>query len=120
MGSPSCFGHGVIESSNERFFVSALWHWLLNVTGTHASGSGEWYNFWSGFGSDFGEVAILGGLITVVRHQNCTVKGCYRLGRHEYEMDGVKHKLCRVHHPAIDQHHHVTGEEIQAHFAAKN
>jgi len=98
--------------------MSAVWHWFLNVTGTRPSSSPLWYNFWSGFGSDIGEVAIIGGLITVIRHQNCGVKGCFRFGRHEYEMNGVKHKLCRTHHPAIDENHRMTSEEVTAHYAA--
>lgn len=96
----------------------SVWHWFLNVTGTHPSGSGEWYNFWSGFGSDIGEIAIIGSLITIVRHQNCAVKGCLRFGRHEYDMDGVKHKVCRTHHPGIDETHRLTGQELADHFAA--
>ena len=35
------------------------------------------YNFWSGFGSDIGELAIVGALY---RHVNCHEKGCWRLG----------------------------------------
>ena len=108
-----------IENSSERTHMGSVWHWFLNMTGTHPSGSGEWYNFWSGFGSDIGEVVIIGGLVTVVRHQNCGIKGCYRLGRHEYEINGVKHKLCRTHHPAIDEHHKLSSTEVTEHYEAK-
>jgi len=41
--------------------------------------SGPWYAFWSGFGSDLGELAIVGAII---RHVNCHQKGCWRLGHH--------------------------------------
>lgn len=50
---------------------------LLDVLGV--TGSGRMYNFWSGFGSDLGELAIVGA---VVRHVNCSQRGCWRLGHH--------------------------------------
>jgi len=98
--------------------MGAIWHWILHFTGTLPLVPNATYNFWSGFGSDIGEVAIISALITIVRHQNCGVKGCYRFGRHEYEMNGVKHKLCRTHHPGIDEKHRMTSEEVTAHYAA--
>ena len=51
---------------------------LLHVLGID-SASGPWYAFWSGFGSDLGELAIVGA---IVRHVNCHSKGCWRLGHH--------------------------------------
>jgi hypothetical protein len=57
------------------------------------------YEFWSGIGSDIGEVAILGGLVTIARHLNCHVKGCWRLGGHAVE--GTPFRTCRKHHPNI-------------------
>ncbi len=57
------------------------------------------YQFWSGIGSDIGEVAILGGVITLARHVNCHVKGCWRLGGHAVE--GTPFRTCRKHHPNI-------------------
>ena len=45
----------------------------------------RWYGFWSGFGSDLGELAIVGGLIAVVRRHNCEVHRCWRMGRHRTE-----------------------------------
>lgn len=76
-------------------------HWLAVHTGSTATLSGPWYNFWSGFGSDIGEVAILGGLVSMARKANCHAKGCWRIGTHEYEKDGVTHKLCHHCHPAL-------------------
>jgi hypothetical protein len=69
------------------------------------------YNFWSGIGSDIGEVAIIGGLITIVRHLNCHAKGCYRLGGHL--VPGTPYKTCRKHHPYIS-----TGRVSAEHIAA--
>jgi hypothetical protein len=96
-----------------------MWNWLLHEIGVRpTSGSGA-YAFWSGFGSDIGEVAIIGGLVTVVRRQNCGVQGCWHFGRHEYEMNGIKHKLCANHHPGIDEHHHFTADEFRHHHDVK-
>jgi hypothetical protein len=88
--------------------------WLLHLLGVDNL-SGRWYGFWSGFGSDVGEVAIIGGLITMVRHRNCEVHGCWRLGRHA---TAAGHRVCRRHHPAgrltaeqvTRDHHQAKGE----------
>lgn len=70
-------------------------------------GSGPWYGFWSGFGSDLAELAIIGGLVTVYRRHNCEVHGCWRLGRHRTE---AGHMVCRRHHPDG----HLTAEAVRA------
>lgn len=78
-----------------------LYHWL------GISGTGPVYGFWSGFGSDIGEVAIVGGVATVVRRHNCEVHGCWRLGRH---VTAAGHQVCRRHHPDD----RLTAESVQA------
>lgn len=70
-----------------------IWHWLLHVTGAD-NVSGPWYGFWSGFGSDLGEMAIVGA---VVRMVNCHAKGCWRVGLHH--VAGTGFKVCGKHHP---------------------
>lgn len=70
--------------------------WLLHVLGVDDM-SGRWYGLWSGFGSDLGELAIIGGLISIVRHHNCHVHRCWRVGRHK--VTGTPHVVCRRHHP---------------------
>lgn len=75
-----------------------LWVHFLQESGSQSSSSRA-YNFLSGSGSDIGELAIVGGLIATYRRVNCHSKGCPRLSHHEYEMDGVKYRLCRRHHP---------------------
>lgn len=72
-----------------------MMHWLETVTGINAPGS-PWYNFWSGIGSDIGELAIIS---VVYRKLNCHQKGCYRLGLHHYK-NGL-YIFCRKHHPEI-------------------
>jgi len=77
----------------------AIWHWFLAVTGTHIPPGqySNWYNFFSGFGSDLGEVAIVGGLIQIYRKHNCHQKGCWRIGKHS-----VGHYVvCSKHHPGV-------------------
>lgn len=76
----------------------SLWVHILELTGSQNSASRS-YNFWSGFGSDIGEVAIIGGLVTMVRQHNCHTKGCWRFGRHTVA-NGL-YKVCRHHHPLL-------------------
>ena len=70
-------------------------HWFMHYTGSD-NPSGPWYGFWSGFGSDLTEFAILGGLIQFVRHQNCHVKGCWFWGK---PIEGTAFRACWKHHP---------------------
>jgi hypothetical protein len=72
-------------------FIQHLWHWIEVQTGT-VNESGPYYGFWSGFGSDIGEIALIGGLITMVRHVNCHNKGCWRVASHTTQHG---HKLCK-------------------------
>jgi hypothetical protein len=62
-----------------------------------------YYNFWSGFGSDLGEVTLITtvaiGVYTGVRKANCHTKGCWRIGHHPLE--GTPYHLCAHHHPDV-------------------
>jgi hypothetical protein len=69
--------------------------WLLHALGLDTT-SGPVYAFWSGAGSDLGEVALLGGMITLVRKHNCHERRCWRVGRHV--VDGTP--WCNHHHEA--------------------
>lgn len=71
-----------------------LVHWAYTFAGVN--GSAPWGTFWGDFGSDIGELAIVGGLFGMIRQHNCEVKGCIRLGRHT---TAAGHKVCRKHHP---------------------
>ena len=53
---------------------------------------GPYYGFWSGFGSDIGEVTLIAGIGAVVHHHNCHNRGCWRLGKHT---TGDGYKLCK-------------------------
>jgi hypothetical protein len=54
-------------------------HWLPHILGIDNL-SGRWYGFWSGFGSDLAEFALVGALW---HHLNCHEPGCWRLARHQ-------------------------------------
>jgi hypothetical protein len=80
-----------------------LWLWVLHVSGSD-NVSGKWYGFWSGFGGDLG---IIGALAAVpwmqYKRHNCQVKGCWRIGRHEFTDpdEHVTRLLCWRHHPSV-------------------
>lgn len=92
--------------------MSGVWHWFLEVTGSNNT-SGTWYGFWSGFGSDLGEFAILGGLISIYRQHVCHVNGCWRLGRHK--VDGTPYTTCHRHHPEL-KGLKPSAADVEAHF----
>jgi hypothetical protein len=50
------------------------------------------YNFWSGFGSDLSEFAIIGYMAKAAHHANCHTYRCWRLGRHV--VANGQYKLC--------------------------
>jgi hypothetical protein len=75
--------------------VGAFLHWLAVHTGT-VNEPGPYYGFWSGFGSDIGELGIIAGLAGIYRKHNCEVHGCWRIGRHK---TAAGHMVCRRHHP---------------------
>ena len=90
-----------------------MWWWILHVTGVD-NVSGPWYGFWSGFGSDLGEIEISPPTIAIYRRHNCHVKGCWRIGK--YSVEGTGYVVCRHHHPDEAPTHH---EVLAAHHAAK-
>lgn len=86
------------------------WWWVEVHTGT-VNEPGPYYGFFSGFGSDLSELALLAGIGGLLRRYNCEVHGCWRIGRHTTE---AGHHVCRVHHPdgrltaeAVRQAHHL-------------
>jgi hypothetical protein len=83
-------------------YFDTLQHWLSVHTGT-ATGTGVYYAFWSGFGSDIGEATlvatVLAATYTGARKVNCHTKGCWRIGGHQLE--GTPYHLCSHHHPDV-------------------
>jgi hypothetical protein len=94
-------------------FFAGVRHWLALHTGTLHGGPDVYYNFWSGFGSDFGEATLISavgiGVCTGARKVNCHAKGCWRIGHHALE--GTPYILCRHHHPQVPSrgasHEHI-------------
>lgn len=76
-----------------------MWTWLLHFIGVEPRTASTAYNFWSGFGSDLGEVVIIGGIVQMYRKHTCHVDGCWRISRHHVE--GTPYIACRKHHPAV-------------------
>ena len=75
-------------------------HWLQVHTGT-VNEPGPYYGFWSGFGSDLTEFAIIGtiatGVYQLIKKYNCHHPGCWRVGNHPAA--GGQFSLCYRHHP---------------------
>jgi hypothetical protein len=75
--------------------------WLTVHTGSeNTPGSPPNYNFFSGSGSDLGEVTLVVAVVSFVlgawHHVNCHESGCPRIGRHK--VDGTP--WCNRHHQA--------------------
>jgi hypothetical protein len=71
-------------------------NWLLHFLGMDDL-TGPYYGFWSGIGSDLGELAVVGALAGLLRKHNCHVRRCWRIGRHPVE--GTLWVVCAKHHP---------------------
>ena len=75
-------------------------HWLGVYTGT-INEAGPYYGFWSGFGADLSEFAIIGvvgtAIYQLVKRFNCHEPGCWRVGTHG-AAEG-QFLLCYRHHP---------------------
>lgn len=74
------------------FNAGFLQHWMAIHLGFINAGPDHYYNFWSGFGSDIGEITVLGAIIGLYRAHNCHTPGCWLLARHTTP-EG--YKLCR-------------------------
>lgn len=73
-----------------------IWSGLLHILGVEPRSPSTAYNFWSGFGSDVGELAIIGGVWKMV---NCHEVGCWRVGtKVTMEDNGHHYRRCGRHH----------------------
>jgi hypothetical protein len=101
--------------------VIAIWHWLLQVTGT-ANESGKWYAFWSGFGADFTEGAIFVSIVGIYHRHKC--QSCWRpalkggLGR----VKGTHYETCHKHttkedHEALKERHKRLNPAMHEHLS---
>lgn len=71
------------------------------------NGSSLGYLFWSGFGSDLTEFAIIG---VVYKHFKC--QSCYRIGKHKVE--GTNYKTCHK-HLTVEDHKRLQVEYKKKH-----
>lgn len=83
----------------------ALLHWLAVHTGTYipAGQYSEYYNFWSGFGSDLMYLSVVVGLIHAWLNSRCHDHACLKHGRYEFHdtINNVTYKVCKRHHPGV-------------------
>ena len=87
-------------------------------------GQQPWYDFWSGFGSDLSELAILGSIVVVYRRHKCAA--CLRLalrGPHG-EVAGTHYRTCHKHtngpdHAQLSHRHAVRHPAMHEHLEAK-
>jgi hypothetical protein len=77
-----------------------LQHWLAIHTGTENE-PGVYYGFFSGFGSDLGEITLVGAALTVYKRYSCHTWWCPRPGQHDFTdaETGITYKLCKRCHP---------------------
>lgn len=68
-------------------------NFLYHVLGI--AGTGPYYGFWSGFGSDVTEFAIVGALLGLVKKHQCHKSWCWRFGH--YKEDEIGTLKCRKH-----------------------
>jgi hypothetical protein len=59
--------------------------------------NGQGYQFWSGIGSDIGEITLIGLGFAWLHHHNCYERGCWRVQWHPHPVHG--HPVCKRHHP---------------------
>jgi hypothetical protein len=95
---------------------------IVAMSLAHVFGSDgrSWYNFWSGFGADIGEVAFIGAAVGVYRKHNCHVHRCWRIAKQQ--VVGTSWMVCHHHHPegrpTADQVAQVHSKILRAEQAA--
>lgn len=115
-------------------FWHSVEHWYAHGTGSYncpPSGNGNGcingtphnYPFFSGSGSDWGEITLVGLALTAMaawyHKHNCHTDTCWRIGRHP--MAGGTFVVCRRHHNEIEGVHPArkhTVEHIRARHQA--
>jgi hypothetical protein len=82
------------------------WQWCIHFMGVDQGlkyGTWNFYNFWSGFASDIGQVAIVGGLLQVYKRHNCHITKCWRIGK--FKVIGTPYLVCIIHRPEMEARH---------------
>lgn len=74
-----------------------MFHWVVHVLGIDTQQSWA-YDAWSGcIPALFTGTGLSAGLWAFLRHRNCHVRGCWRLGHRK--VPGTDHLVCRRHAP---------------------
>lgn len=88
-----------------------VWGWAEIHSGTARGGPDPYYNFWSGIGSDLGEVTLVTAVVAMLwgayRKAKCCDPQCWRLGKHPTE--GATFHFCHHHHPEL---RHAAGRKL--------
>lgn len=89
--------------------LASVWpHWLRYISWLWTNPAS--YNLWS---SSWGELILKMPLVVwAIRHLNCDVSGCKRLG---HPVEGTGHRACRHHHPHMKSQGRVTERDIAYH-----
>lgn len=95
-------------------------HWFLHYTGSD-NVSGPWYGFFSGFGSDLTELALLGAAVAVITRTVQSIRAraeqhhLERLAQATAHHNELKHQAERHHQQHMDQaqqHHDALKEQL--------
>lgn len=97
-------------------YSNPIWWWVEVHTGA-VNESGPYYGFWSGFGGCLGYLGIVGTGAAIIRTHNCHVHKCWSF--RTYPVDGTPYKVCRHHHPAMEQGD-ITAEHVRTAHRLQN
>lgn len=110
-----------LEWAEDLRYCMGIGHFFQAVFGfRNGDGNSPEYLFWSGAGSDLAYLTFVAAAIGYLRANNCHVKRCPRIGRHEFtEPDtGTKRKLCWRHHPEVSTRQ-MTRERLHLYLGDK-
>jgi hypothetical protein len=86
-------------------------HWIINYWQQVINPTTTAYGFWSGFGSDIGEVTLIAAVYHLFAVSRCHqggngFRGCRRHGKYDFfdPATNTTYKLCGKHHPSAHPH----------------
>jgi len=119
---PYFIGAAVIAAIVIAFVLEP--HWLKDMRGwtgsvTNSNGTSyDDYQAYSGIIPALAILTLLGAAAQALRHHNCHVKGCLRMG---HPVEGTPYVACHKHHPAHEGNRRGVSEQTihDAHRAAR-
>lgn len=91
------------------------WQFWLGFNQKAYFTTGQNYAFFSGFGAMMMTALGLSTIIvTMIRHFNCHVRGCPRMGK--FPVADGQYKVCRKHHGEVTGHPHHLSVEFLHHL----